>query len=140
MSEADIREFLEAQLAEDQKIAEDANALDTDWPFWVEADDAAELEAADAFRRRHGPARVLRDVEATRRLAALHTPDVDGDCSTCCRPSELEVLWDSDEETVTEARRPWSSPCPSLLLLALPYADHPGYDPSWSPESVTGDS
>jgi hypothetical protein len=22
-------------------------------------------------------------------------------------------------------------PCPTLRLLALPYADHPGYEPEW---------
>lgn len=69
---------------------------------------------------RHDPARVLRDVEANRRLLDLHgqsEPDGhDGSgyrfaCSHC-------------DQTV---------PCASLRLLGAPYSDHPGWREEWRP-------
>jgi hypothetical protein len=66
------------------------------------------------------PARVLADCEAKRRIvqehpqtASIRHPVTDAKiyvCATC----------DSDV-----------SPCPTLRLLALPYADHPDYQPEW---------
>jgi hypothetical protein len=61
---------------------------------------------------RHDPARVLREVAAKRRIlaaAAGYSPELEhGDNGEWA----FEVV---------------------LRLLALPFADHPGYDPSWSP-------
>ncbi|MFI1472060.1 DUF6221 family protein [Streptomyces wuyuanensis] len=65
---------------------------------------------------RHDPARVLADVEAKRELLRLHT--LNGwVCSTC---DNGEVPGDG-------------YPCPTLRLLALPYASHADYDEAWRP-------
>lgn len=81
---------------------------------------------------RHDPARVLRDVEAKRRLLHVHAREHAclnltgrGDTSTVdSRPWELWEEWDTRE---------MDGVCLVLRLLALPYSDHPDYDPSWSP-------
>lgn len=132
----DIREFIAARLADDQKIAEEASALETGWPFWIDVDDQAEYEAADRFRESLGPARVLRDVEATRRILELHKLNVqrivtspydpftglrrDGDYEVQC----FVCGWVTDDPT---------SGCETLRLLALPFAAHPDYRTEWTP-------
>lgn len=77
----------------------------------------------------HGPARVLREVEAKRRLVALHAPvtlrrrvgDQMGDVVAC--------EYDTDPDGMG-----WIDyPCETLRLLALPYADHPEYRAEWRP-------
>ncbi len=67
--------------------------------------------------------RMLREVEAKRRLLALHgQSDPDGHDSSGYRFSCSHC-----DQT---------APCASLRLLALPFADHPDYLPEWSPETV----
>lgn len=73
---------------------------------------------------RHDPARVLREIDAKRQLMELHHAELievtnaDGDersgyfCAEC------------DGE---------SFPCRTLRLLALPYADRPGFRAEWRP-------
>ncbi|MFJ9448175.1 DUF6221 family protein [Kitasatospora sp. NPDC101235] len=64
---------------------------------------------------RHDPPRVLAEVAAKRRILDQHRglESMTGpNCSTCCIES-------------------W--PCPTLRLLALPYANHPDYRPEWAP-------
>lgn len=75
---------------------------------------------------RHDPARVLAEVGAKRRIVKRHRP------------------WREDEDDVTvsggrlqagqcyECEGQWV-PCPTLRLLALPYAAHPGYLAEWAP-------
>ena len=70
---------------------------------------------------RHDPARVLREIDAKRKLLALHEPGeteyVDGDvCMVCSERGEGPYY-----------------PCVTLRLLALPYADRPGYRDEWRP-------
>lgn len=76
---------------------------------------------------RHDPVRVLREVEAKRRLLDEHKPDrpkgrpnMERHCLTCTTAQG----WD---ETASEAN------CLTLRLLALPYADRPGYREDWRP-------
>ena len=57
--------------------------------------------------RRHDPARVLAECEAKRRVIE--------ECDDYDNPSEVLILADQ-----------------ILRHLALPYADHPDYDPSWA--------
>ena len=78
---------------------------------------------ADAVHiARHDPARVLREIDAKRQIIAKHpsinVSDLGSDCGTCVWPG-----------TVMAA----PSPCPTLRLLALPYADRPGYREEWRP-------
>lgn len=74
---------------------------------------------------RHHPARVLAEVDAHRKLLDLHSPlNVEGDaitgCTTCSWRDEMDELWVQ-----------W--PCPTLRVLALPYADRPDYREEWRP-------
>lgn len=108
----ELREFIKARLADDQKIAEDASALDSDWPFGIEVEGMAEFFAANAFRQRLGPARVLRDVEAKRRILEM---------------SRLDDNYSSAMDDV-------------LLFLALPYAGHPDYAEHWRPRASSAPS
>ncbi|WP_173261029.1 DUF6221 family protein [Streptomyces pacificus] len=69
---------------------------------------------------RHDPARVLREVEAKRRILREHRQDSlpDGiDLEECYTCGGVNERW----------------PCPTLRLLALPYADHPNYRQKWKP-------
>ena len=120
----DIREFLEARLAEDEAVARAAEALDTNWPFWVEVDNEFDFDAANEFRSRLGPARVLRDVATGLGLLALHVQRPADDPETFSHGLYLSMA------TCAGCRE--VDPCRSLRLLAAPFADHPGYDPSWS--------
>ncbi|MEU9002986.1 DUF6221 family protein [Streptomyces sp. NPDC048551] len=74
---------------------------------------------------RHNPARVLAEVDAKRQLLQAHGPlNVQGDpftgCTTCSWRDQMDELW-------------VQYPCPTLRLLALPYADHPDYREQWRP-------
>ena len=64
------------------------------------------------------PRAVLADVAAKRAIVELHRPNAEGDLCTMCT------------ETGPDAQG-W--PCDTVRLLALPYAEHPDFDPSWTP-------
>jgi hypothetical protein len=88
---------------------------------------------------RHDPARVLREIDATRQLLDLHGL------------VHRDLLWideNSDERTAEipvcghcvprHSSYPHPSavpqgPCTTLRMLALPYADRPGYRDEWRP-------
>ncbi|MEV6803151.1 DUF6221 family protein [Streptomyces sp. NPDC051132] len=67
------------------------------------------------------PRRALREIDAKRQLLDLHAPGemehVDGDVCMTCDLREPEPFY----------------PCKTLRLLALPYADRPGYREEWRP-------
>lgn len=75
---------------------------------------------------RHDPARVLAELDAKRRILDLHQMD-----------------WrERPERGIGEADDPYcvacfgeGYPCATLRLFALPYADHPDYQPEWAPEA-----
>ncbi|MFI8823926.1 DUF6221 family protein [Streptomyces sp. NPDC053431] len=64
----------------------------------------------------HDPARVLREVEAKRRVLARH--------EFSPATGDPELPWDNRDDCQYDGE-PW--PCDDLLDLALPYADHPDY-------------
>jgi hypothetical protein len=117
-------EFLRARLDEDEQAARAAAGLTVD---------AQGYEEVLTHLQRWGSARVLAEVEAKRRIVDLHLPttseyhlgktDEDGYgtvnpvCPTCGTPDEYAV----------------QAPCPTLRLLALPYAGHPDYRAEWAP-------
>lgn len=137
-----IVEFLWARLDEDEQVARRATAgrwawidpggrhkialvavIATDWQMVVPSGSGDVYPSrwdADHIAR-HDPARVLREVEAKRRIVELH--------------SETELQNDEGENVGAGcadcAHFDW--PCETLRLLALSYADHPGYDESWRP-------
>lgn len=128
----DIREFLEARLAEDEAVALNALHPDAVKPGWwmtehqhgdppvchIAEDRAGNYwsVAHDVFvpnaehMARHDPARVLRDVEAKRRILAIHSNH------------------GHDQYCVDSA-----DPCIELRALAGIWPHHPDYDLSWSP-------
>lgn len=140
----DIREFLEARLAEDEATARsalqpapwwpgDERTVPTeewtfDWhevrqrkldrsryrneftkgdgsPYFVVAECHPGSAQVSRHMARHDPARVLRDVEAKRRIL------------------EMSRLADYRSSAMDDV----------LLLLAAPYAEHPDYAPHWRP-------
>lgn len=76
------------------------------------------------------PARVLREIDAKRQLVKLHgraTLRAGGGAqyyatTTVCRSCEANLQFPEE-----------SWPCTTLRLLALPYADKPGYREEWAP-------
>ena len=117
----DIVEFLRARLDEDEELARDAYY---DGQKWVPEEEAVVAADRDldpllfldrkcdaAHAANWSPARVLREVEAKRRIVDLgwhHLGDED-------------YGWGMEE-----AKRQ------VLAIMALPYADHPDYDPEWA--------
>lgn len=142
----DLVEWLRAQLDEDERIARGCSG--TDWwehpANWVSAPPLNRVAVVvhDGNRGhivRHDPARVLREIDAKRRLLDLHGivhrnigwQGVDGEAEygelpVCghCVPKHTHY---PTREDVPEG------PCPTLRLLALPYADRPGYREEWRP-------
>lgn len=73
---------------------------------------------------RHDPARVLREVEAKRRILDLHRRGESDECVVC------------DVGAQSCGCLGWGDyPCATLRLLALPHANRPGYRDEWAPES-----
>ena len=127
----DLVEFLRARLDEDEALAREApagpwyigNAVDPTQPCSVHTFPSVRL-VADGLNwlvaehiARQNPARVLAEVEAKRRILAVHRPYVpepDQACLGCAGG----IMFTS---------------CPVVRLLALPYADHPDYCDEWRP-------
>ena len=120
----DIVEFLRARLDEDEDNRSQWHARDCYLVMRGE-DMFGDVEPCDCS----GPTRVLREVEAKRRILDEHA---DLDCAsieldswsrsfTACRRCR-DVL--SDKRVV--------APCPTLRLLALPYDEHPDYQAEWA--------
>lgn len=109
----DLIAFLRARLDEDERAAQRAGAS-----CWHECDDG-DLEFHDRF----DPDRVLREVEAKRRLLVEHPILTAWRVCTRC----------SDYAEPGEIFREVSGPCATVRLLALPYADHDDYREEWKP-------
>ncbi|MEV0093927.1 DUF6221 family protein [Streptomyces sp. NPDC050738] len=133
MSDA-LTEFLRARIAEDDRAAMAASSM---LP-WVQGEDpegsptfviqgeygslAIECPAAaDAVHiARHTPSRVLAEVQAKRRVLARHVLSPAN--------GETETPWDNVDDCQYDGDN-W--PCPDLLDIALPYADHAEYRDEW---------
>jgi hypothetical protein len=142
MSDMDeLVQFLRARLDEDEAIAEACGS-----PPWVDTlmgvqvspdairDDAVAYgqlghvastipgplgAAYRAHIARHDPARVLHEVEAKRMILNEHLEIIGpGWCSTCNVPGDYKGSVHG---------------CPTVRLLALPYADHKDYREEWRP-------
>lgn len=136
----DLIEFLKARLAEDEAIARYFRNEEDEYHWTVRklegpgygTDEARIIQLSDSVDRgyvhlgmdrlngwdarhiaRHDPARVLREVEAKRRILELH---VFGErvCDQCSNDWHTEMR-----------------PCLTLRALALPFADHPDYREEW---------
>jgi len=78
---------------------------------------------------RHDPARVLRDVEAKRRVMSRHTLSPAG--------GDPERPWDDRDDCQFDGDL-W--PCDDLLDLALPYRDHPDFPECYKQRASEGRS
>jgi hypothetical protein len=140
----ELVEWLRAQLDEDERIAR-AACWDEQSDAWtvrpprekyerytvvdylddgvvVVTPENADADGVGQHVARHDPARVLREIDAKRKLLDLHQ-------------EKLEQGYSSDhcaECGFGETSQSYY-PCATLRLLALPYADRPGYREEWRP-------
>lgn len=135
---SDLVDFLLARIGEDEADARVHRIDELDWS-WSRAHEigpafGAICEASDLGElpfphiARWSPARALAECDAKRRIIEDHqfaliteTPLVEA-CYRCSN-------WDSTG--LSEYHEIF--PCPTIRLLAFPYADHPDYDESWRP-------
>jgi hypothetical protein len=132
---SELVEWLKAQLDEDERVAR--AVLDLAVRVFPAPEFAIEYHWALVRRHQNGargvtyepgapsPARVVAEVEAKRRIIAEHQPLVSGSCRVC-------TVWDEDDDWQA---RGFLFPCPTVRLLALPYADRPGYREEWRPSA-----
>ena len=118
----DLVQWLRAQLDEDERIAREAKP----GPWHAEGgsvyathptDEVVDYSESADHIAEWDPARVLRELDAKRRLLVVHrpyAPEPDQSCLGC-----------AGGITFTS--------CPVVRLLALPYADRPGYREEWRP-------
>jgi hypothetical protein len=150
---ADLVAFLRTRLDEDEQLAREARAeVGRDWDLfdtgrgdgcvmedrstiiaWYDQhtgmDDLRIARPVAALMARFDPARVRAEVGAKRRIIDLHSPvRLHGgagakyfDTTTVCRSCEPPQFPDR------------AFPCPTLRLLALPFREHPDYQPDWAP-------
>lgn len=140
----DLVQWLGTQLDEDAaRATEAAEELGPEWYYddgFVLArreDDMVVTGSQDfleaergRFIAAHDPARVLREIDVKRQLVKLHgraTLRAGGgaqyfDTTTVCRSCEPNYQFPE-----------LSWPCATLRLLALSYADRPGYREEWRP-------
>ncbi|MFF2852661.1 DUF6221 family protein [Streptomyces sp. NPDC058001] len=124
----DLVRWLRAQLDMDERIAREAGDSfrqigETGVIVATEGDRAEECASANwAGIAEHivawDPSRVLREIEAKRRLIAEHRQAQPRWCVVCDVPSDYQGR---------------EFGCTTLRLLALPYADRPGYRQAWRP-------
>lgn len=84
-------------------------------------------DGAAAHIARHHPARVLAEVDAKRKLIRRifeYEAKIDSEWGCCHYAEEIEAGLCSEVNPAEVT---------ALRLLALPYADHPGYREEWRP-------
>ncbi|MBJ6623516.1 DUF6221 family protein [Streptomyces sp. DHE17-7] len=139
----DLVQWLRAQLDEDERTARAAGGAaweelpvsgwvhtsplpSSEWqpPGYDHHVASAPLAEDRAHIVAHDPARVLREIDAKRLIMECHEPwtEVRGDtiCGRCGREH-------------IDGRPGGHFPCQTMRLLALPYADRPGYRDEWRP-------
>ena len=119
----DLVEFLLARIAEDEAVAAELGEL---WLMVADADrrrlDAGVREGmSSVFGVAHGapassaPARLVAELDAKRRIVEFCSGQVSADGRHGSSTYGISVL----------------------LLLALPYADHPDYRPEWQVQDIS---
>lgn len=141
----DLVRWLKAQLSADEAAAEDTLTPELragrfrgkEIPRWritkygegIIDEDGGRIRAQQIFPAeaahviRHDPSRVLREIDAKRRTLALHSAPTGHGCSTT---DKTGYNLNYDEVSPEDA-------CTTLRLLALPYADRPGFQEGWRP-------
>lgn len=154
---SDLIAFLTATLDEDERVAREA-AVPSRSESWEITDGQREqwhtgLAIAVAYSvwdacidprtakhtARHDPARVLADVAAKRAIVALHSEPIHdhirwADAADQAEAAKSGDLWCRTCGSVDDSPVPW--PCRTVVALAQPYADRPGFDPAWKLEEA----
>ena len=112
-----LTDFLLARIAEDEAVAERLRHKSAGDPWGWQP---RQLETCDKARVDYPPARVLAECEAKRRIVEMH-----GGFHECEDGNQHGPGGEGSDE--------FTQPCPTLRLLALPYADHPDYREEWRP-------
>lgn len=144
----DLVTWLRAQLDEDERVARAAAEDGPEWHFQPalgEPDGSLDLEASFTMSggykpdatdfdhdwlvhiARHDPARVLREVEAKRRLIeqiGFYASTIDGEWG-CCHDAAAILAGRCPDIAVGEIA--------ALRVLALPYAAREGFREEWRP-------
>lgn len=115
---ADLAEWLTEQVREDMRLVtertEDGLTLDDSWHTrqcgYYQGEHMVPCDCAV-------PERVLHDCATKQQVVAIHIRQDNG-------PDQADSCWTCEGED-------W--PCPTLRLLALPYADRPGFREEWRP-------
>lgn len=133
----DLITFLRERLDEDkdhaQVLTNAAKFIDAVPDFY-----GAGGPAAQDYWQHFTPARMLADAGAKRRILALHeplpsAPDAPADPPvTICRECGPNTGRHGEIDPTGRSGDHWW-PCPTLRLLALPYAGHPDYRQEWAP-------
>ena len=147
----DLVTWLRAQLDDDERVAREGTPFGTGrWLADGETirdseggcvvhDDGEQDRGTAEHIARHDPARALAEVDAKRRILDLHTGEHD------CPEWKTGVYADDWPIGVSHGKpgERWAhitvehfeadEPCPTVRLLALPYADRPGYRDEWKP-------
>jgi hypothetical protein len=112
----ELVEWLRVQIDEDERVAREAPfALDDEsWPFWTDVDDQDDYRTANQWRDRFKPARVLREVEAKRRILGR-----------CIQARADQGIYSEDGQAAVAED--------VLKLMALPYSDRSDYQEEWRP-------
>jgi hypothetical protein len=133
----DLVVWLRAQLDEDERVAR-AAGVSASGSRWHVADRGAVIVRGDdgmvvvfdegspsgeeaEHIARWDPARVLAEVDAKRRILDVHPGDDEVSGQVFC----------GDGIGLVGCK--WAYPCPTIRLLALPFADRPGYRAEWRP-------
>jgi hypothetical protein len=106
----DLVTWLRAQLDEDERVARRA----ADFRFNYQGGSGV---GDTLIRRFADPKRALAEVDAKRRILEQHPEDGEGFCG----------------DGIGLVGCKWAHPCPTLRLVALPYADRPDYREEWGP-------
>jgi hypothetical protein len=114
----DLVTWLRGQMDEDERLAREAASQSTTaWEYGEYPAEADHIPVAEHIER-WDPARVLAEVDAKRRILDLVEQDV------------MRALDTQDPEFVDGYVTAQED---AVKLLALPYANWPGYDESWRP-------
>lgn len=106
-----LAQFLRTRLAEDQQAAQLCPPLDQ---WWTDSLDPGKAEDARMFVDHISPARLIREVNAKRRIVELHGGR--HECPSRAAPNGSDRVG-----------------CQTLRLLALAYAAHGDYRSEWAP-------
>lgn len=124
----DLSTWLDERIVEDVRVARDADpTLDGIADSWFTADGDIR------FIQHFTSARVLAECEAKRKVIDLHTLPEDAELPHGhWEGYGSDEVWVRDEPNVCPVCNE-SEPCTTVRLLAVPFAEHPGYRPEWKP-------